>query len=416
MSALASGPMPRRLPQGCIEDADRHGNIRIYYRAKGRSKVRLRGVPWTPEFMVQYEAAKGIAISASSRSRAAIAETWRWLCIRYFAECVDYKRLDPRTQHVRRQILEGTFDEPVSPGSLKFFRDFPVSHMAADAIEVLRDRKLDFPEAANGRVKAARAVFKWAVKKKGPNGKPLAPINPARDVPYLKSNNPTGYHTWTPEEVRRYEERHPVGTKARLALALLLFIGQRRSDITRLGRQHVRDGKIAFTQFKGRNIKPKRLVLPILPALQKIIDASPCGDLAFLVNELGQPFTDAGFGNRFREWCNQAGLRNCSAHGLRKASATIAANNGATAHQLMAMFGWSTLKMAEVYTRAADQERLAEAGMPMLNAPEQNSTKSCPTEPASGTFLEKNDAKSTANAGGGARGGNRTPMPCGARF
>jgi hypothetical protein len=101
---------------------------------------------------------------------------------------------------------------------------------------------------------------------------------------------------------------------------------------------------------------------------------------------------------------------------LRKAGATIAANNGATAHQLMAMFGWSTLKMAEVYTRGADQELLAEAGMHMLQAPEQNSTESCPTEHASGTFLEKNAAKSTVNLSVGARGGNRTPMPCGARF
>jgi integrase len=74
----------------------------------------------------------------------------------------------------------------------------------------------------------------------------------------------------TLEEVRQFERRHPIGTKARLALALLLFTGQRRSDITRLGRQHVRDGKITFTQFKGRNRKPKRLILPIVPALQQV--------------------------------------------------------------------------------------------------------------------------------------------------
>ena len=135
--------------------------------------------------------------------------------------------------------------------------------MTTDAIEVLRDRKLAFPEAANGRIKAIRAVFKWAARKKGADGKPLAPYNPSRDVSYLKSNNPAGYHTWTLDEVRQFEERHPLGTKARLAFALLLFTGQRRSDITRLGRQHVRDGKITLTQFKGRSQKPTRLVLPM---------------------------------------------------------------------------------------------------------------------------------------------------------
>ena len=51
-------------------------------------------------------------------------------------------------------------------------------------------------------------------------------------------------------------------------------------------------------------------------------------------------------GNNSVAWCDQAGLKLCTAHGLRKAGATIAANNGATAHQLMAIFGWATLRMA----------------------------------------------------------------------
>lgn len=240
--------------------------------------------------------------------------------------------------------------------------------MGMDAVEVLRDRKMAFPEAANNRIKAMRQVFKWGTKKK------FAPSNPAREVSYFKSGS-TGYHTWTPEEVRQFEERHPIGTKARLALALLMFTGQRRADITRFGRQHVRNGKLTFIQHKGRNRNPKQLTLPILPALQRIIDASPCGDLTFLVNDLNRPFTDAGFGNKFREWCNQAGLRHCSAHGLRKAGASIAAENGATSRQLMAVFGWSSLKMAELYARGADQKRLAEDAMHMLETRDVHSDK-----------------------------------------
>jgi integrase len=365
MSALGS-TMPRRLPPDCSEDRDRHGNVRIYYRVKGRPKVRLRGTPWTLEFMAEYESAKGIdAAVSSSRSRAVVPGTWRWLCVRYFAECAEYKRLDSRVQHVRRMILEGTFDETIAPGSPKLFKDFPLSRMTADAVEVLRDRKIHTPEAANSRVKAMRQAFKWGVKKK------LAPSNPTRDVEYFKSGS-TGFHTWTPEEVRQFEERHPVGSKARLALALLLFTGQRRSDIIRFGKQHARGGKLTFTQHKGRNRKPKRLTLPILPALQRVIDGTACGDLTFLVNDWGRPFTDAGFGNKFRDWCNQAELRHCSAHGLRKAGATAAANNGATSRQLMAIFGWDTLKEAERYTRGADQQHLAESAMHLLETKEES--------------------------------------------
>ena len=252
MSELSSLPMPRRLPPGCSEDRDRRGNVRIYYRAKGRAKVRLRGMPWTAEFMVEYESAKGDASTA--KAKGITTGTWRWLT-RYFAECADYLRLDDRTKRVRRGILETTFDKPIAAGSSRFFRDIPLSRIAANEIEVLWDRKLAFPEGANNRLKAIRAVFKWAGRKKNPDGKPLVLSNPARDVSYLKSNNPAGYHTWTLDEVRRFEERHPIGTKARLALAILLFTGQRRSDVTRLGRQHVRDSKIALTQFKGRNKK-----------------------------------------------------------------------------------------------------------------------------------------------------------------
>jgi integrase len=371
--------MPRRLPRGCVEDCDRHGNIRIYYRAKGRPKVRLRGTPWTAEFMAQYETAKGMQAPAVTNVIA--SGTWRWICAKYFAECAEYRRLDERTKRVRRGIIEATFDEPIAPGSSKFFRDFPLSRMAPDAVEVLRDRKIQTPEAANARLKAIRQVFKFGVKKK------LAPSNPARDVEYFRSGS-TGFHTWTTEEVQQFEARHPVGTKARLALGLMLFTGQRRSDIIRFGKQHAKGGKLTFTQFKGRNRKPKRLTLPILPALQRIIDATPCGDLTFLVNEWGRPFTDAGFGNWFRDRCVEAGVPG-RAHGLRKAGATIAANNGATSRQLMAIFGWDTLKEAERYTRGADQLRLAEAAMHMLEVPEQKSTEPCPTDMAGGTIPEK---------------------------
>jgi integrase len=371
--------MPRRLPPGCVEDCDRHGNIRIYFRVRGRPKVRLRGTPWSPDFMGQLEHAK---VGAEPAMPSGITTgTWRWLCIKYFGECADYLRLDERTRHVRRGVIESTFNEPIAPGSPRFFRDMPLARMTEDAVEVLRDRKIQTPEAANARLKAIRQVFKFGVKKK------LAPRNPARDVEYFKSGS-TGFHTWTPEEVRQIEARHPDGTKARLALAFILFTGQRRSDVIRFGKQHARDSKLTFTQHKGRNRKPKRLTLPILPALQKIMDATPCGDLTFLVNEWGRPFTDAGFGNWFRDRCVEADVPG-RAHGLRKAGATIAANNGATSRQLMAIFGWDTLKEAERYTRGADQLRLAEAAMHMLEAPEQNGTEPCPTNTAGGTFSAK---------------------------
>jgi len=75
-------------------------------------------------------------------------------------------------------------------------------------------------------------------------------------------------------------------------------------------RQAAREGRQAriHAMGKGRNRKPKRLQLPILPALQRVIDASPCGDMTFFINDLNRPFTDAGL----RSWA--AGV-----HRLRRA-------------------------------------------------------------------------------------------------
>ncbi len=115
-----------------------------------------------------------------------------------------------------------------------------MQRLTPKAIRVLRDRKAPFPEGANNRVKALRHLFKWAVRHEHMRS------NPARDVEYLHKAS-TGHHTWTVEEVEQFERRHPVGTKARFALTLLLYTGVRRSDVVLLGRQHARNGWLKFT-------------------------------------------------------------------------------------------------------------------------------------------------------------------------
>ena len=301
MSTLASARMPRRLPPGCSRTvivtgisafitapraaqrsdfAARHGP-----RNSWRSITRPRGTPRR----LQRKERESLLTHGAGYASATLRNAQ--------STCASMIGLNGSAGEFWKALSMNRLPQALR----SFSATFHYPEWQQNDIEVLRDRKLAFPEAANSRIKAIRAVFKWAIRRKGPDGNALVLGNPARDIPYLRSNNPSGYHTWTLEEVRQFEERHPLGTKARLALALLLFTGQRRSDVTRLGRKHARDGKITFTQFKGRNRKPKRLVLPILPALQQVIDASPCGDLAFLVNDLGRPFTDAGFGNKFRD-------------------------------------------------------------------------------------------------------------------
>jgi integrase len=336
-----------------VEDMDRHGNVRLYFRRKGQPKIRLPGLPGSDEFMEAYRAARAGLIKPVSASPArpqrAVHGTLKWLCEAYYASA-EFKRLDGRTRRVRRNLLDNL---------CRRHGDKPAARMEARHVRSLRNERADRPEAANAILKALRQVYGYATENE------LVERNPARDVAYIKSGS-QGFHSWMLEEVRQFEERHPIGTKARLALALLLYTGQRRSDVIVFGRQHVRDGRLIFIQQKNRNRKPVSLSIPVVPALQKVIAASPCGDLTFLVTDFGRPFTSAGFGNKFRDWCNQAGLRHCSAHGLRKATAARLAELGASEHEIMAVTGHQTSKEVTRYTRAARQVVLAESAMARL--------------------------------------------------
>ena len=142
--------------------------------------------------------------------------------------------------------------------------------------------------------------------------------------------------------------------------------GYAAPDVVRLGKQHVRQGWLRFRQYKNRNRHPVTTEIPILPELQRVIDVSRTGDLTFLVSAYGKPFSVAGFGIRMRDWCNKAGLPHCTAHGVRKAGAALAAENGATTQQLMSIFGWETMQEAERYTKAASRKKMAGEAMPLL--------------------------------------------------
>nr|WP_298854745.1 tyrosine-type recombinase/integrase [uncultured Ruegeria sp.] len=186
--------------------------------------------------------------------------------------------------------------------------------------------------------------------------------NPASGVEYL-AGNADGFHSWTLDEIEKFENTRAVGTSARLALALALYTGQRRADLVQFGKQHVRDGWLSFTQHKNRKNKPVRMEIPIIPELQRILDESQTGDLTFLVTAFNRPFTSNGFGNRFRKWCDEAGLKNCSVHGLRKAAAARLAELGCTEQEIMAITGHRTSKEVTRYTRAASQKTCAESAL-----------------------------------------------------
>lgn len=343
------GRLMRAKVQYLYRDKDRHGNVRFYVCVPGRNKVRIREEYETPAFWAAYTAAIG---GAAPRKQVEDTRTLAWLVKQYYQSAA-FRQLGERTRYVRRRLLERICERD---------GDKPYKRLEAKHVEKRRDEMSERPEAANGYIKALRQLYRWASSR----NVALVDHNPAAEVSYFRGSR-QGFHTWSRGEVAQFVERHPLGTKAHLALCILLYSGVRRSDAVKLGRQMIWDGWIHFTETKGADRYMKERALPVLPELQSAIDAAPSGHLTLLVTAFGKPFTSNGFGNWFRKRCNEAGLPQCSAHGLRKAGATIAAENGATEHELMAIYGWESPKQAEVYTRTANRRILAGKAMHRVN-------------------------------------------------
>jgi integrase/recombinase XerD len=331
-----------------IEDTDRHGNVRLYFRRKGQPKIRLRGMPGSEQFKEAYQAAltsTGEAKQQREKIRTSVG-SFGYVCLNYFASPT-FKALDPATQKQRRYFLDSIC---VKHG------DKPIALMEPRHIERLLEEKRNTPAAARNRLKALQALFLWAMKNKKATHNPTRGVKP---IPYSTK----GHHTWTAEEVVQFEQRHPVGTSARLAMTLMLYTGCRREDVVRLGPQHIKNGRLRYTQAKNEHRNPVDIDIPVHPDLAKAIAAASSGHMTFLATAYGKPFTAAGFGNKFREWCNAADLPQCSSHGLRKATATRLAERGASSQEIMSITGHRSLSEVERYTRAADKPKLADSGM-----------------------------------------------------
>lgn len=335
-----------------VEDRDHRGNIRIYVRVPGRRKVRIRAPFGTDEFVAAYNAAVSDHVTAPRQARKAKVGSFRHVCVLYYGSAT-FKRLDQSTQSWRRRALDGMCE---------MHGDKPVALMQARHVRALRDERSDRPGAANTRLKALKALFAWACEEKAE----IAPHNPTSGVRKIKYAT-DGHHSWTPEETAQYRQCHPLGSKARLALDLLLYTGGRREDAVRFGPQHVRNGRVRFRQAKNEHRNPIDIDIPLHRELETTIAATPSsGHMTFLVTEFERPFTPAGFGNWFRDQCDQANLHHCSAHGLRKATAAALAEAGATAHEIAAVTGHMSLEEIERYTRAARKKKLADAAIAKL--------------------------------------------------
>ncbi len=365
----------RRNPPHLHEYTNRHG-VRVYYlRRPGHKKIRLKipdgALPWSPRFMEVYDAAmSGTPDAPSIGASRTIPGTVNAALVSYYQSPAFTEALAESSRTSRRAILE-RFREGHG--------DKRIALMHGTALQAIFNTKS--PAAQRNWKKALRGFIDHCLSLK------MIRVDPLPEVKLTRMKT-KGHHPWEPAECERYEAFYPIGTRARLAYALLLQAGQSRCDVVRMGRQHVRKGMLSMQRQKT----DVPFYVEVMPALQAAIDAMPkTNHLTFLITAKGEPFTAAGFGNHFRDLCKAAGLpARCTSHGLRKAAATYLAEQGATTHQLMSWFGWTSPSQAEVYTKAANRKVMARSAARLIPGTGIGS----PSDPVS-----QNEAQDIENTG-----------------
>ena len=260
----------------------------------------------------------------------------------------DYQRLTLDSQIKYRSIIE-RFVQHENIGHRL------VSEMSRLHVQTIVAKRAATPTAANDVLKKMRILLHFAID----NGW-------RKDDPTLRIKKFTSgeFHSWTDEEIAKYEQTWPTGSKERTAFGLLLFTGQRASDVAKMAWPDVSDDGIWVVKRKT-----KARLVPVHPALRAILLAWPGQEGPILQTAFRQASSNKGISNFMAERIDHAGLpERCVTHGLRKAAARRLAEAGCSANEIAAITGHAILEEVARYTRAAEQKRLARSAMDRLVA------------------------------------------------
>jgi integrase len=326
--------MTRPLPR-FVNAFTAKGRRYYYFRRPGAKPIRLPDFG-TPDFEIAYRAALQTEVPAPGSDQT-LPGSVNAAIVSYYSSKASFQTLAPATQMLRRVYLE-KFRERYGKNAIASIRP----EFVAQTIDRMT------PSSAHNWVKAIRGLMQHAI------AIGLCKTDPTQGVKLPKLGG--SIHTWTEEEIAQYQASYPIGTKARLALELALGTAQRRNDLLRMGRQHIRNGELFVRQSKTG----AELLIPIGDELMAILNAEQTPHLTFLITGAGRPYRPTDFSDQFPQWCREAGLpEGCTVHGLRKAASRRLAEAGCTPHEIAAITGHRTLKEVERYTRAADQAHLA---------------------------------------------------------
>jgi integrase len=319
------------------EYVDRQGKLRRYFR-KGAVRGPLPGEVGSTEFMEAYQRFLG---TAPAPKTGKIAGSLGHLITDFYASRA-FRNLKPSSRLTYRAALE-----PLA--KIHGHRTAAMTHkVAAKLIAEIGENK---PAMANLTKRVLQTVYKFAVKNNWVDANPIIGLD------LFKGGT---HHTWTEGELQTYEKRWPVGTRQRLAYALLLYTTQRAGDVAKMRRADLVAGELHVIQQKTG----AELYLPFVTEIQNALTACPAKGLTLFGRDDGKPMTRAGLTAFMKDAVEKAGLpAKCVPHGLRKAGMRRLAEAGKTEKQIAAVSGHKSLREIQRYTEAADQRRLARDAM-----------------------------------------------------
>ena len=339
------------------------GKILYYFRRPGFPLTRLPDpTEDRADFFVAYNKALSVSQKVARAERVAAAVTVRD-CVTAYYKSPAYTGLGSDTTKMNYRRLLDRFVLMTGLDGAEYGKA-PAGELRPEHLRLILDPLYaKTPSETGNLLKRLRAVFRCAVERG------LIKSDPTIGVKLAKVKT-DGHRAWTDADIEQFRAFWPSGSKPRLALELLIYSGQRRSDVVKMGRQHVRAGAINLRQQKqGKGGEITELSIPIHRNLQAELDQLDPGQMIFVLTEYGKPRSAVGFSGWLSDCAKKAGLPpQSSPHGLRKAAARWLAEAGCSASQIAAITGHASLKDVEHYTKSADQKRPAKAAMENLSA------------------------------------------------
>jgi len=358
------------LPPNVRPAPDRHGKMRYRFRRKGWKSQYLPGQLGDAEFHRAYAKILESGEIPAAPIAAPVRAKPRSLddLFAKFKKTIRWQKKGARTQLVQGRILQRFMDREDKKG--RRYGSRPAADVTVGWLENILSQMHETPAAANVLRKVLAGLMDQAVRMEWRSDNPVRLTDTFEEGP--------GFHDWTDEEIAQYRAYHKVGTMARLTLELALNTAARRCNVNKIERDHIKAGRITVAHAKNNNETSVRMLATTKAAL----DALPAAPIKYLITtQFGKPFSDAGLGNRVRKWCDDAGLPQCSLHGLRKAMSRHLAESGATDAEGQAVTGHKKAETFAYYRSKANRTALADKAMsnlePLIDAqPKKSDGKS----------------------------------------